>query len=215
MTPDPTTAETARALVERHGTTFAAAAGIRLSNTPAPLWQLLVLTQLLSARISSDAAVASARELFDAAWCTPQTLRASTWHERVAALGRRGYRRYDVSTATRLDDNAQLLITRWDGDLRRLRDDAGGDPAQIARRLRDFAGIGPTGAAIFLREVQDIWPTVSPYVDGLVRKGATIAGLPTGAADLAACTPGGKMAALCAALVRVARTPTLLTAPAE
>jgi 2',3'-cyclic-nucleotide 2'-phosphodiesterase (5'-nucleotidase family) len=47
---------TARALLDRCGTTYAAEAGIRLRNTPQPLYQLLVLTQLLSARIRADIA---------------------------------------------------------------------------------------------------------------------------------------------------------------
>lgn len=38
-------------LVREHGRTFAQDAGITLADSPAPLWQLLVLVQLLSARI--------------------------------------------------------------------------------------------------------------------------------------------------------------------
>ena len=38
---------------------------IRLAAKPAPLWQLLVLATLLSARISSDIATTATRELFD------------------------------------------------------------------------------------------------------------------------------------------------------
>src|SRR5699024_12028770 len=80
-------------LLTAHGRTFAADAEITLRDKPAPLWQLLVLSLLLSARISSDIAVATARELFSAGWRTPEHLRESTWQERVDALGRGGYRR--------------------------------------------------------------------------------------------------------------------------
>src|SRR5699024_192336 len=117
---------------------------------------------LLSTRISSDIAVATARELFSAGWRTPGHLRESTWQERVDALGRGGYRRYDERTVTRLDDAAALLLDRWKGDLRRLRDEAEGDPRRIADLLQAFDGIGPTGANIFLREVQQVWPAVPP-----------------------------------------------------
>src|SRR5690625_2201340 len=57
---------TAQVLLDRHGTTYAADAGITLRNKPAALYQLLVLSMLLSARISADIAVRAARALFDA-----------------------------------------------------------------------------------------------------------------------------------------------------
>jgi hypothetical protein len=44
------------ALLERHGRTYADQAGIRPADKPAPLFQLLVLSLLLSARISSEVA---------------------------------------------------------------------------------------------------------------------------------------------------------------
>lgn len=194
-------------LIALHGRTFAQAAGISLADEPEPLYQLLVLTQLLSARIGSDAAVASARELFAAGWTTPQALRASTWRRRVDALGRGGYRRYDFSTATRLDENAALLLDTWDGDLRSLRDEP---VTAIRTALQRFTGIGPTGASIFVREVQGVWPGVYPFADPLVLKGARAADLPDDVTALAALVPREDFVHLAAALVRVARRPALL-----
>lgn len=196
---------TVRALLAEHGTTFATEAGITLRDEPAPSWQLLVLAQLLSTRIRSDVATATARELWQAGWGTPARLLGSTWRQRVDALGRGGYRRYDESTATRLASNATLLADRWDGDLRNLREEAAGVPATIATLLREFDGIGPTGAAIFLREIQDVWPSVRPFADALVLRGAGVVGLPQDAARLAELVPDDAMARLAAALVRVAR----------
>lgn len=206
----PTHRDTARRLLREHGSTFAAEAGITLRDKPASLWQLLVLSLLLSTRISSDIAVATARELFATGWRTPERLRHSTWQQRVDALGRGGYRRYDESTATRLDEAAALLQDRWRGDLRRLRDEAHGSPEGIAEALQGFTGIGPAGAAIFLREVQAVWPSVHPYADDLVRQGAERAGLPGDPADLAHLVGAEDFAGLTAALVRVARDPGLL-----
>lgn len=196
---------TACTLVAERGTTFGAAAGIALRDEPAPLWQLLVLAQLLSTRISSDVAVATARELWKAGCSTPAGLLEGGRRHLVVALGRGGYRRYDESTATRLTSNATMLTERWHADVRRLRDEAGGEPAAVARLLREFDGIGPTGAAIFLREVQGVWPSVRPYADALVLRGAEIVGLPQDAARLACLVPDEDMPRLAAALVRVAR----------
>ncbi|WP_394216196.1 endonuclease [Brachybacterium vulturis] len=200
----------ARRLLTTHGRTFAADAAITLRDEPAPLWQLLVLSLLLSTRISSDIAVATARELFSRGWRTPEHLRESTWQERVDALGRGGYRRYDESTATRLDDAAALLLDRWKGDLRRLRDEAEGDPGRIAELLQTFDDIGPTGANIFLREAQQVWPTVRPFADELVLKGARAARLPQDAEALARLVDDEDVTGLASALVRVARDPNLL-----
>src|SRR5438034_930411 len=82
---------------------------------PAPLYQLLVLATLLSARISSDIAVRAASELFKAGYRTPRAMRAARWQGRVDALGRGHYRRYDERTASLLGDAAELLIQRWRG----------------------------------------------------------------------------------------------------
>ena len=92
------TQATARALLERCGRTYAAEAGIRLRDAPAPLYQLLVLAHLLSARISADIAVAAARALFDAGMRTPRRMAEASWQQRVDALGVGGYRRTSLIT---------------------------------------------------------------------------------------------------------------------
>lgn len=168
-----------RKLLEGNGQTYAERAGIRLGDKPAPLYQLLVLATLLSARISGDIAVAAARELFKAGYRTPARMRAASWQDRVDALGRGHYRRYDERTATMLGDGADLLIDQWRGDLRRLHDEASDDVGALARSLTRFPGIGPTGAAIFLREVQVVWTGISPYADARVRTRARCARLPS------------------------------------
>jgi len=197
--------EIARALVERHGTTFAEQAGIRLKDTSGPLYQLLVLSVLLSARISADVAVAAASELFKAGFRTPKAMLEATWQQRVDALGRGHYRRYDERTATMLGDGAQLVLDRWKGDLRRLHDEAD-SPAAVAKLLQEVPGIGPTGASIFCREVQGVWRDLAPYLDELVIKGAQRVGLPTTASRLASYVDMDELPRLAAACVRAARS---------
>lgn len=197
----------ARALLDRYGESYARQAGIRLADRPAPLYQLLVLATLLSARISADIAVAAARELFAAGYRTATAMRAASWQDRVDALGRGHYRRYDERTATMLGSGADLAMARWHGDLRRLREEAGGDARRIASLLTQFPGIGPAGADIFLREVQAVWPEVVPHADERVLSGARKAGLPAEPAALARLAgSGAEFARLAAALVRVSRS---------
>src|SRR5271169_859486 len=144
-----------RELLDRHGRLYAEDAVIRLADRPGPLYQLLVLATLLSAPLPAGPAVAAARELFAAGYRNPKAMSEASWQERVDALGRGHYRRYDERTATMLGDGADLVSSRWHGDLRRLRDEGGGDTGRIASLLTEFPGLGPIGASIFLREVQD------------------------------------------------------------
>ncbi len=193
-----------KALLDQCGFTYAEEAGIKLADRPGPLYQLLVLTTLLSARITADIAVGAAHELFAAGYRSPKAMSEASWQDRVDALGRGHYRRYDESTATELGDGADLLTSRWHGDLRRLRDDAGPDTDRLASLLTEFPGIGPTGASIFLREVQDTWPAVAPYADARVISGARRVGLPGDGPDLArVLAASGQPARVAAALIRV------------
>ncbi len=192
-----------RELLARHGRLYAEDAGIRLADRPGPLYQLLVLATLLSAPIPADTAVAAARELFAAGYRTPKAMSEAGWQDRVDALGRGHYRRYDERAATMLGDGADLLSSKWHGDLRRLRDECG-DTRAIASRLTEFPAVGPVGASIFLREVQDTWPAVVPYVDAKVTSGAHRVRLPGDRESLAGLlTASGQPARLAAALVRV------------
>ena len=189
-------------LLDEHGRTFAEDAGIRLRDTPAPLYQLVVLSVLSSAPIRAHAAVAAARELFAAGWRTPARMVASTWQQRVDALGRGGYKRYDESTSTVLGEGAQLILDDWSGDLRKLRADADYDPAAIHGRLLRLPRIGPTGADIFCREAQGVWPELRPSFDKRALDGARAAGLPTNPARLAGLVAGADLPRLASALVR-------------
>ncbi|MET9880308.1 endonuclease [Actinacidiphila glaucinigra] len=196
--------DTVKALLDQEGHTYAEDAGIKLRNTPQPLYQVLVAACLLSARIKASVATAAAHELFAAGMRDPRKMRDATWQQRVDALGRGHYRRYDERTATQLGDGARLLLDRYGGDLRRLRDEAGGDPDAIRRALREVPGLGPVGVEIFLREVQVVWPETGPLFDAKALKGAERLGLPARPEDLADLVPEAAYAVFAAALVRAA-----------
>jgi hypothetical protein len=193
--------EQVRSLLDEHGTTYAEAAGIALRDKPAPLYQLLVLSTLSATRISADVAAEAARELFAAGFRTPQRMRDATWQQRVDALGRGGYRRYDESTSTQLERAAAYLFDTHGGDLRRLRSDDG-EVTELRDRLVDFPRLGPTGAGIFCREVQDVWTEVRPFFDERATRAAGRLGLPTEPDELAELAPQGQVTRLAAALVR-------------
>jgi endonuclease III len=190
----PNRQTTVRQLLDRFGTTYAHEAGITLRDKPSPLYQLLVLATLLSTRIRADIAVAAARELFAAGLRTPQRMLDASWQERVDALGRGGYVRYDESTATRLGDGATLLLESYRGDLRRMR--------SPHREVQQVPGIAEVGADIFCREVQAVWPRLRPFFDQRALAAARHHGLPADPKELAELVKPDQVASLAAALVR-------------
>ncbi|MFG2205764.1 endonuclease [Streptomyces sp. NPDC048638] len=194
----------ARALLDGYGETYAEQCGIRVRNTPQPLYQVLVLADLLSTRIRASVAVASARALFDAGMSTPRRMLDATWQQRVDALGAGGYRRYDESTATRLGEGATLLLDDYGGDLRRMRQCADGDTGTLRRALQELPGVGPTGSAIFLREVQGVWTEFAPFLDPKAVQGAERLGLPGDRTKLSRLVTADEAAAFASALVRAA-----------
>jgi hypothetical protein len=58
-------------LLRRQGITFAEECRIHLADEPVPLFQLLVMTLLMSKRIAVRHAVQATRALFAAGWTTP------------------------------------------------------------------------------------------------------------------------------------------------
>ncbi|MGH3745506.1 MAG: endonuclease [Mycobacteriales bacterium] len=186
-------------LLERSGQTFAEEADIHVRDEPQALYRLLVLTLLLSKPIGADLAVAAARELKQ--WHSPELMLDASWQDRVDALVRGHYRRYDESTATRLEENARWLQDEHGGDLRRL---VVTDAAQMEEQLQDAPGLGPTGARIFLREAQVVWSWLRPYADQRVLDAARATGLPHTAAGLANAAATDDLSAVGAALIREA-----------
>ncbi len=197
-------ADRVRSVLDDHGRTFAREAGITLRDTPKPLFQLLVLSLLASTRISAETAAAAARELWSVGWRTPHRMLDSTWQERVDALGRAGYRRYDESTASRLGEMAERVIDEYGGDLRALRPESQPGVEDLRDGVTAFTGIGLVGADIFCREVQVVWREVQPFFDRRSLEGARSLDLPDDPARLASLAPEGRVAELAAALVRVA-----------
>ncbi|WP_030372618.1 hypothetical protein [Streptomyces rimosus] len=193
-----------KALLDTYGRTYADEAGIRLKDTPQPLYQLLVLSCLLSARIQAGIAVAASHALSKAGMRTARRMKDATWQQRVDALGEGGYRRYDERTATQLGDGAELLLDKYGGDLRRMRDAADGDTGRLRSLLREVPGLGPAGTDIFLREAQAVWTDLAPYLDAKAMQGAERVGLPSSPDALLKAAGKTDPAVLAAALVRAA-----------
>ena len=196
--------DTARALLDLHGRTFADELGIDVDKgTPSALFRLLCAATLMSARINSSISLEAARNLAKRGWRTPEKLAASTWEQRVKALNEAGYTRYQERTATMLGDLTDHLRERYGGDLRKLRDEADRDPKAERRLLKQFKGLGDVGVDIFFREVQVAWEELAPFADRRALDAAARLKLPKDPGKLAKLAGGDDYPRLVAALVRV------------
>src|SRR5215203_1755098 len=113
-----------RAVLDRYPRTYAEELGIRSLESPSGLFRLFVMAMLMSARIRANTAQDAARALFGQRWTTARALAGASWAERARVLNQAGYARYDERTSTMLGEDAGLLLDRYRGDLRRLRDAA-------------------------------------------------------------------------------------------
>ncbi|MFP4513143.1 MAG: hypothetical protein ACLFRV_09390 [Acidimicrobiales bacterium] len=190
-------------ILRRYPRTYGEELGIRSLERPSPLFKLLVMALLMSARIRGSVASAAAGALFARGWTTAAAMAQAGWEERVRTLNRSGYARYDERTATMLGDTSALLVDRYRGDLRRLRAAAGNDPDEERRLLEECKGIGDVGADIFFREVQRSWSELYPFADQRALSAAGQLGLGRDVDALAELATGIDFVRLVNGLVRV------------
>lgn len=158
--------EIVQRLMSEYGRTYCEDLKISIhKNTPTMLFRLLCFSLLSSARISRDTAVEAARALAEAGWTTPKKMTEATWEERTRVLNKAGYARYDEKTSRMLAQSSDLLLEKYSGDLRKLREEADGDTRKMREALKEFKGIGESGVDIFFREVQAAWDEVYPFAD--------------------------------------------------
>lgn len=191
------------AVLRRYPRTYAEELGIRRLDVPSGLFQLLVMALLMSARIRASVALGSARALFAEGWTTARAMAGAGWDRRTRTLNVSGYARYDGSTSTMLGDTSALLLDRYAGDLRRLRAEAGDDPATERRLLKQCKGIGDVGVDIFFREVQRSWPELYPFADRRALLAAERLGLGGDVAGLRRLAGDDEFVRLVSGLVRV------------
>src|SRR5690606_8024232 len=91
----------------------------------------------------------------------------------------------DYSTATYLGDTTNLLLQKYKGDLRNLREAAERRPDRERKLLKEFKGIGDVGCDIFFREAQAVWDELYPFADRRALKAGRELGLGSTPAELA------------------------------
>lgn len=178
------------AVLARYPRSFAEQLGIRSLHGPSGLFRLLVMALLMSARIRASTALGAAQAVFDHGWTTPRRMADASWADRARVLNEAGYARYDERTSRMLGETAQLLLDRYRGDLRQLREEAGHDPAAERRLLEECKGVGDVGVDIFFREAQRAWTELYPFADARTLQAADRLGLPRDPRDLSGLVDG-------------------------
>jgi endonuclease III len=138
-------AAVASELLRRYPRTYAEELGIDRLDRPSDLFRLLVLALLISARIRASTAVDAATALFREGWRTARAMAEASWEVRARTLNRAGYARYDERTSTMLGNTSALLLDRYEGDHRRLREEASQQPATERKLIKECKGIGDVG----------------------------------------------------------------------
>ena len=187
------------ALLRTAGRTYAEQAGIRLTTSPPRSYRLLVLSVLLSTR-SPPTSRWTRRRSFGAAEGTPGPDARAGWQQRVDALGRARYKRYDESTATAREGAS--VARRYRDDLRRLREGAERDPARTASCLTGFPA-RPGRRADIRAGGPGVGPELRPRSTAGAGRGPR-AGPVHRSGPARGAGPAGELATLAAALVRVA-----------
>jgi hypothetical protein len=163
MTGSPA-AELARGVVRRFGGRYSSELGIDLDSGDAEIERWFIASTLFGTRISAQVAERTYTLLDRAGIRRITDVGNRQWGELVALLDAGGYARYDYRTATRLQDLAQVVMTRYEGDIgeigRRFR-----DPETLASALEALPGWGPVTTGLFLRELRGVWPGANPPLD--------------------------------------------------
>lgn len=184
MPMDDRTKATVRALLGRHPNGYVAEqAGFTVTNTAAGLFRLLCVSVLADDSAPSRAVTDGVNALFREHWDSAPEMAKTGERERAEVLARAGYK--DPQRGSRLLGEATgFVMDRYDGDLQRLRQTAGGDPRRLRDLLREIPGMGDAGCAVFLREVQMFWPEAAPFIDERAARAARQLGLPADAEEL-------------------------------
>ena len=152
-------------MLEHYPCTYGVEVGVGSLGTPSKLFQLLVLSMLMGARIRASVALEAAQALFDHKWTRADRMAAVSWEERASVLNDAGYARFDERTSTMLGEAARMLQDKYGGDLRRLRDKASREPSAERRLLKELKGVGDVSVDIFFREAQAAWDEIYPFAD--------------------------------------------------
>ncbi len=180
------------------GGRYSAELGIDVDAGEAEIERWFVAATLFGARIPARVAQRTFGVLAAAGLVRIGQMRHVPSEDLIAMLDAGGYARYDVRTATRLLELAEIVNERYEGRV-----------AVIGRRFAAYPGLraaldalpgwGPVTVRLFLRELRGVWPGAGPPPDERALVAAYHLGLLSGWPDEACLT---RLASACGLDVR-------------
>lgn len=178
----------AQAVVAELGGRYSSELGIDVDAGAAEVERWFLAATLFGTRISAGVAERTFGVLDGAGLHRVAQARHLPWDDLVALLDEGGYARYDFRTATRLQDLAEVIGERYDGQVAVIGRSFPGY-SQLRQALDVLPGWGPVTIQLFLRELRGVWHGAEPPLDQRAVAAAGHLGLPAlgaGQFDLAA-----------------------------
>jgi len=188
----PGAIELARRTVTVLGGRYSAELGIDVDAGEAEVERWFVAATLFGARIPARVAERTFGVLAAAGLARIGQMRHVPSGDLIAMLDAGGYARYDVRTATRLLELAEIVNERYDGQVAVIGRHFAAYPG-LGAALDALPGWGPVTVRLFLRELRGVWPGADPPLDERAAAAARHLGL------LAVQPDGAHLAGLAAA----------------
>jgi len=156
-------------LTKNFGQKYSEILGINLSSRDeGEIFKWFLASLLFGAPITETAAIKTYRCFENWKALAPQKILEIGWNGLVKILDEGSYTRYDFKTADKFLEVMDILVTKYEGNLNLLHEQAA-DSSDLEKRLKELGkGIGDVTVGIFLRELRGIWEKAHPKPTPLV-----------------------------------------------
>lgn len=156
-------------LIKNLGRRYSKILGINLrKGDDDEIFKWFLASVLFGAPISETSVLRTYRSFERRGVLAPEKILKTGWHGLVEILDEGGYTRYDFKTSDKLLEVMGNLITKYEGSLSLLHEQAL-NSSDLEKRLKDLGkGIGEVTASIFLRELRRLWKKADPKPTPLV-----------------------------------------------
>lgn len=150
-------------LTSNFGQKYSEILGISLSSRDEEeIFKWFLASVLFGAPITEIAVIKTYKCFEKRKALAPQKILEIGWNGLVEILDEGSYTRYDFKTADKLLEVMDNLVTKYEGDLNLLHEQAA-DSSDLEKRLKELGkGIGDVTVGIFLRELRGIWEKANP-----------------------------------------------------
>ncbi len=168
-------------LVNNFGQKYSETLGINLSSRDeGEIFKWFLASLLFGAPITETAVIKTYKCFEHWKALVPQKILETGWNGLVKILDEGSYTRYDFKTADKLLEVMGILVTKYEGNLNLLHEQAA-DSSDLEKRLKELGkGIGDVTVGIFLRELRGIWEKANPKPTPLVVLAAKNLGIAKG-----------------------------------